>query len=46
MSVLKKKNIKQAQQLEEYLNFYKDHWDAEKKRLKSDLENDFIVEYK
>jgi RNAse (barnase) inhibitor barstar len=45
MSVLKKKDIKQADQLEEYLNFYKDYWDAEKKRLKSDLENDFIVEY-
>jgi|RhiMetdeSRZDD1v2_1073273.scaffolds.fasta_scaffold05726_2 RNAse (barnase) inhibitor barstar len=45
MSVLKKKDIKQADQLEKYLNFYKDYWDAEKKRLKSDLENDFIVEY-
>ena len=45
MSVLKKKDIKQADQLQEYLNFYKEYWDAEKKSLKNDLENDFIVEY-
>jgi RNAse (barnase) inhibitor barstar len=45
ISVLKKKDIRQADQLEKFLNSYKDYWDAEKKRLKGDLENDFIVEY-
>lgn len=45
MSVLKKKNIRQADQLEKCLNFYKAYWDEEKKSQHNDLENDFIVEY-
>jgi RNAse (barnase) inhibitor barstar len=46
MSVLKKKNISQANQLEEFLNFWKSYWDEKKKELQSNHENDFIIEYK
>jgi RNAse (barnase) inhibitor barstar len=45
MSVLKKKDSRQADQLEKFLNIWKNYWDEEKISLKSDLENDFIVEY-
>ena len=45
ISVLRKKNNRQADQLKELLGFYKEYWDAQKEELKTDLENDFIVEY-